>query len=79
MVIFVFGLPRSGKTIYIKENFPDFEHIDIFRFQRDLPFGCTLEEREKQMLAEYEECRVALGEALKTHENVVFEHTLLKV
>ena len=78
MVIFVFGMPGSGKTIYIKEHFPDFEHIDIKRFQRSLPPGCTRERREQQMLAEYEECRQALVDALKTHENVVLEHTLHK-
>jgi len=78
MIIFVFGMPRSGKTTYIKEHFPDFKHIDVFRFQKDLPPGCSQEEREVQMMTEYEACKQALIDAIKTNENVVLEHTLLK-
>lgn len=78
MIIFVFGLPCSGKSTFIKENFPDFKHIAIDHFQKDLPYGCTQEERQEQMLAEYEECKQALIEAIKENDNVVLEHTLLK-
>ena len=78
MIIFVFGMPGSGKTTYIKEHFPEFKHIDVWHFQNNLPPGCTLEEREKQMLSEYEACKLALVDAICEHENVVLEHTLLK-
>jgi len=33
MIVFVFGLPGSGKSTFIDEFFPDFKKIGIRRFQ----------------------------------------------
>jgi len=72
MVIFVIGLPCSGKSTFIQNNFSDFYKIDLFDYQENIPR--TVE----GVWTSYENCKDALIEALLNHENIVFEHTLFK-
>lgn len=71
-IIIVMGPACSGKSHYIKENFPSHTIIDLYNFQ-DFNF-ITVDAVWKS----YEECAEALKEAIKTKENIVLEHTLLK-
>lgn len=72
MIVFVMGASCAGKSTYIKENYPDFYKVDLYDFQKRL--GCSFE----AIVESYEQCRLALIEAVKEHENVVMEHTLLR-
>ncbi len=68
----IMGPPCSGKSTFIKENFPSYKVIDLYDFQEH-----TLPTFESIMKS-YEMTRDALVEALKKGDNVVLEHTLLK-
>lgn len=70
-ITFVMGLPASGKSTYIKNNFKDTKVIDLYDFQKN---SFTFEDIWKS----YMDCKDALIEAIKNGEDVVMEHTLLK-
>jgi predicted kinase len=72
-VIIVAGPTCSGKTTFIKNNFPNHTVIDLFDFQKDIVFASY-----ENIMQSYIECRDALVAALKRGEDVVLEHTLLK-
>lgn len=70
-IVFVMGIPASGKSTYIKDNFKDYKVIDLYDFQEN---SFTFEDIWKS----YMDCKDALIEAIKNGEDVVMEHTLLK-
>lgn len=70
-VIFVIGVAGSGKSTYIKNNYPDYKKIDLYDYQTH--FMCVAE-----VLKSYEDCKQDLIESIKTCDKVVMEHTLLK-
>ena len=70
-VIFVIGVAGSGKSTYIKNNYPDYKKIDLYDYQSH--FMCVAE-----VLQSYEDCKKDLVESIKTCDKVVMEHTLLK-
>ena len=72
MVTIVMGPTCSGKSTYIKEHFPNTKVIDLMDFQ-DYQFVTV-----DSVWQSYEDCAKALQEAVKTGEDVVLEHTLLK-
>jgi predicted kinase len=69
----VAGYPCSGKTTFIKENFPNTKIIDLYDFQKDKKFLSLYDIYES-----YKKAGDALLEACQSNEDVVFEHTLLK-
>lgn len=72
-ITFVMGIPCSGKSTYIKNNFSDRKVIDLYDYQKDEKFA-TIETIKKS----YEKCKNALIDAIKNNEDVVMEHTLLR-
>ena len=72
-IIFVIGPACAGKSTYIKNNFSDFEKIDLYDFQKDYPFLGY-----EEVVESYDKCKDALIEAIKSNKNVVMEHTLLR-
>lgn len=72
MVTFVCGIPASGKSTYIRKNFPNTNILDILDFQKKQPVICVA-----TVLQAQEEGMYALLEATKKGD-VVMEHTLLR-
>jgi predicted kinase len=70
-IVFVMGPACAGKSTFIKKHFPDFYKVDLFDFQTDFM-------SVDMVMKSYEDCKNALIDAIKTHENIVLEHTLLK-
>ena len=70
-VVFVIGPPCSGKSTFIKSNFPDRKHINIFDYQGKMVTVQTLMEA-------YDKCKEDIVKSIKAGEKVVIEHTLLK-
>lgn len=71
MVTFVAGLPCSGKSTYIKNNFKNKKVIDIFEYQK-IPFLTVTD-----IINGYNKAKLdLLNSALE--EDVIMEHTLLK-
>jgi predicted kinase len=70
----VIGLPGSGKSTYIKNNFKDRVVVDLWDFQENITFNSTLEEGEATDKA----CREEFLKAIKEGHDVVLEHTLIK-
>ena len=68
----VMGPSCSGKSHLIKERFSNAKVIDLYDFQER---GFVTVESIWQS---YVDCAEALKEALKTGEDIVLEHTLLK-
>ena len=57
-VIFVIGIAGSGKSTYIKNNYPDYKKIDLYDYQSH--FMCVAE-----VLQSYEDCKRDVVEAVK--------------
>jgi predicted kinase len=72
-VVFVIGPPCAGKSYFIKNNFKNYEIIDLYDFQKDIPFITA-----QEVLISYEKAKDALVKAIKEGKDVVLEHTLLK-
>lgn len=72
-ITFVMGIPCSGKSTYIKNNFSDRKVIDLYDYQKNEKFT-TIETIKES----YEKCKNALIDAIKNNEDVVMEHTLLR-
>ena len=72
-IIIVAGPTCSGKSTFIKNNFPKHTKIDVFDFQQKLDCFSV-----DNIMKSYIECRDALVSAIKNNKNVVLEHTLLK-
>lgn len=72
-IIFVIGPAASGKSTYIKENFPDYKVVDIYDFQKN-----QLVSTVESTWISYHKAKDALIKALKEYDNVVLEHTLLR-
>ena len=72
-IIIVAGPSCAGKSTFIKENFPDREIVDLFDFQKNIPFL-----NFEGVVKSYEQCKDALIQKIKEGKPVVFEHTLLK-
>lgn len=70
-VAIVAGPPCAGKSTFIKKEFPNAHVIDVFDFQTSMMTPADVMES-------YLKCRDALIEALRTYDDVVLEHTLLK-
>ena len=70
-IIFVMGPACSGKSTYIKNNYPNFEVVDLYDFQEN----CVDIESCWQS---YYDCRDKLVEIIKSGKDVVLEHTLLR-
>lgn len=71
MVVFVIGPSGAGKSVYIEKFLPDYKKIDLWDFQKD-------NQIYDGVWRSYERCCDALVEAVRSGENVVLEHTLLK-
>lgn len=69
----VMGIPGSGKSHYIEENFKDRKVFDLYKYQVDYPI-LGIEE----VIESYEKIKEDVVKALKDGEDVVMEHTLLK-
>lgn len=72
-VVFVIGPPCAGKSYFIKNNFKNYEVVDLYDFQKDIPFITA-----QEVLISYEKAKDALVKAIKEGKDVVLEHTLLK-
>ena len=72
-ITFVIGIPCSGKSTYIKENFPNTKIIDLYDFQKDLKC-CTPD----TIWESYIKAKDAVLECIKNNEDVVLEHTMLR-
>lgn len=72
-VIIVAGPTCAGKSTFIKDHFPNHKVIDLFDYQKHFKYVTV-----DAVLQSYEECKMALQEALRNGEAVVLEHTLLK-
>jgi predicted kinase len=74
-VVFVIGPAGSGKSTFIKNNFPDAIVVDLWDYQED----CY---SMQDIIDSYNNAEEALKEAIKenlnTDNTVVLEHTLLK-
>ena len=70
-VIFVMGIPCSGKSTYIQNNFPDATAIDLYDHQASIQ---TIEDVWKS----YESVKDEIIKRLKNEDVVICEHTLLK-
>ena len=70
-VIFVMGIANAGKSTYIKEHLSEFPKVDLFDYQENIK---TFDDIWKS----YEDVKDEVIKQLKTHDTVVFEHTLLK-
>lgn len=70
-VIFVIGIPCSGKSSYIKNNFPDATAIDLYDYQANIQ---TIEDVWKS----YEAVKDEIIKRLESEDVVICEHTLLK-
>lgn len=70
-VIFVMGIPCSGKSTYIKNNFPGVAAVDLYDYQENIK---TIEDVWKS----YEVVKDELIKKLQTEDLVVCEHTLLR-
>lgn len=70
-VIFVMGIPCSGKSTYIKNNFPDATAIDLYDYQANIQ---TIEDVWKS----YEAVKDEIIKRLESEDLVICEHTLLK-
>ena len=66
------GIPCSGKSTYIKSNFPDIETVDLYDYQENIN---TIEDVWKS----YEAVKDELIKKLQTEDFVICEHTLLKL
>jgi predicted kinase len=72
MITFVAGVPCSGKTEYIKRNYPNTQCVDVYDFQQKLPF-ITVDTVIASYVATYEKAF-----ELSKNGDVIIEHTLLK-
>ena len=70
-VIFVMGIPCSGKSSYIQNNFPDVATIDLYDYQANIQ---TIEDVWKS----YESVKDEIIKRLGNEDVVICEHTLLK-
>lgn len=66
-VVFVIGPALSGKSEYIKKNFPNYKKVDLTDYQH-------FENDEI-----FNKCLEGFRDALTTNDNVVLEHTLPKI
>lgn len=75
-VMFVIGPSCSGKSTYIENRYPNIKKIDLYDYQKHLF------ERKffsiPDILKSYEDCKIAIIEAVKNNEDIVVEHTLSK-
>lgn len=71
-VIFVAGIAGAGKTTFIKNNFPNYEKLDMFDYQSKYTFLGP-----KEMLMCITESKGHLIKLIKQGKNVVFESTFL--
>lgn len=77
-IVFVIGLPASGKSYFIKENFPDAKVIDIFNYQN--LYDTYIDTVDSYM----EVCKDLIHEITLNEEynqgqdTIVLEHTLVK-
>lgn len=71
-VVIVAGPTCAGKSTFIKQNFPDRTVIDIYDFQQNKSLI-----NPETIIQSYEECKIALQNALREGKQVVLEHTLL--
>lgn len=77
-IYFVMGISCSGKSTYIKNNFPNAIVIDLFDFQTNKRRPLT-----KDIIMEsYQECMDALIQRINENKDknvdIVMEHTLLR-
>ena len=70
-VIFVIGMANAGKSTYIKEHLSEFHKVDLYDYQENIKTFADI-------WKSYEDVKDEVIEQLKTHDTVVFEHTLLK-
>lgn len=75
-ITFVIGIPGSGKSTYISENFKDRKVIDLFDFQK--PYKEKGWITKEEILKSYEDTKEALLKCIKNNEDVVLEHTFLR-
>jgi len=69
-IVFVIGPACSGKSTYIKNNYHDYNVIDLYDFQKGHQYATILDS--------YEKCKEALIESIKEGKDTVMEHTLLR-
>lgn len=69
----VMGIPGSGKSHYIEENFKDRKVFDLYKYQVDYPILGV-----EEVIESYEKIKEDVIKALKDGEDVVMEHTLLR-
>lgn len=75
-ITFVIGIPGSGKSTYISENFKDRKVIDLFDFQK--PYNKKGWITKEEVWKSYEDTKEALLECIRNNEDVVLEHTFLR-
>ena len=76
-IIFVIGPAGSGKSTYIKKNFPDAKVVDLWDFQENLRRFSVEEIFETYKMAE-DALKETIKKNLNTDNTVILEHTLLK-
>jgi predicted kinase len=80
-IIFIIGPSFSGKSIYIKENFPDAKIVKISTFNKVVEAAYTNEEIEELAKNAQFYCAEALKNTIrscKEDDIVILEHQLLK-
>jgi len=76
-VIFVIGLPASGKSYFIKNNFPNAKVVDLFNYQHEYDSYMSVIDSYFKSLADLVN-EVIYQENYGTGQDVVLEHTLVK-
>lgn len=83
-VIIVMGTAFSGKTHFIKENFPGYEILSIGEYQKAIKMAenaneyISLQEYKKMLQRANDQIKCDVVERLLQGKNVVMEHTLYK-
>ena len=74
-VVFVIGPAGSGKSTFIKNNFPDAIVVDLWNYQRHC---YSIQGIIDSYLKTEEALKEAIKENINTDNTVVLEHTLLR-